>query len=650
MWAAELQDEGGGLLGGVRAGQLVYVLDDRIGEDGDQALVEIRSPLQVRGRLKRDRLLAFARRELPIEKDWSWWLAEAPLWLLDGDGVNARVNAAEPHGSPSTMPDISVACSELRGTPPAKLHHSMCNGASHVSSSKQSGRTVHWPEGTIVTGPADQKLSYNSPVGLLRREGDRVLVDVVDYEWYRVRGWASAAGMQRSDSWYGRGHGCCEGMLHLFNNGGQRRQIQRLRREAPLTERTDGEVIARVPRGANVIQVGRFADQALILYEGRSAGRRWPTVQLMGWLPQSALPSTSNLPPSVRGRLVFPTGTRAPAASELIVETVSDHSRQPLAGLIEADLTFAAPALEAAATPTMRARTRNGEWWGSAPVEAKAGAVEVVMKPARQIFGQIRTEDGLALPGARVHSLSEGETRSDAEGRFRLLVPDDREPWLTASAPGFQSHRLQQAAAGGVTLKLPRRRLVAGLVGRNNAGVCRETEILLETERSVPLADDCSFALDWDASNTISVGGRRDRQSHVHLSPRGGWTTIGDCTPGRQDPLSPKAKPTENVRCDVTGDVTDICLSGPCPKVSRGSLFVRVTRSATQLAPGAQVRVRAGERHVGACDALSGACFVHQLPVGQTVSVEAQAPGSKATAQAQAQVRAGVTELTLRLP
>jgi hypothetical protein len=162
------------------------------------------------------------------------------------------------------------------------------------------------------------------------------------------------------------------------------------------------------------------------------------------------------------------------------------------------------------------------------------------------------------------------------------------------------------------------------------------------------VASECSFALAWDAAMAITIRGRGDRSREVALSSRGGTSTFS-CDRDANAPTG-RPRPDVEMRCDLTGDQLDLCLPGPCPRPTRGSLFVRVVAKPGVLAANAQVQVRAGEQEVGTCTAPSGACFVHHLPTGQALTVEARAPNSKAPVRTSAQARAGVTELTVRLP
>jgi hypothetical protein len=91
LWSAWLHDDAGKVFGGVRSGQVVRVVDDAIGDD---ALVEVEAPVRLRGRVRRDRLLLFTRKEILVEAGWSSWLARAPMWILDGDATRAAARRA----------------------------------------------------------------------------------------------------------------------------------------------------------------------------------------------------------------------------------------------------------------------------------------------------------------------------------------------------------------------------------------------------------------------------------------------------------------------------------------------------------------------------------------------------------------------------
>ena len=650
LWAAELRDETGRKFGGVRAGQVVHVIDDWIGEDGVEALVELRTPLRVRGRVRRDRLLVFTRRELSVEDGWSWWLARAPMWMIDGDRRRARISGAEAHGSVSAMPDVTVPCRELTGFPPPKLNEDGCHGAGHYPDTRLVGRSVAWDEPIVITGPAGQTVDGgHGEVGLVRREGDRVLVDVVDgTEWSRVRGWTNAAGMKTVPAGYGHGtaHLCCEGKLSI--GGATTGDPLRLRRALDLRP-TGTTAPVRLPAGTRVHEMARFESEVLVRHEGRWPGRAWTTLVITGWIRKEGLSSQPTLPAAFGGRLTLP--ARVTASS---VRVAVRNGRDLLEGRVAQDGTFRIPGVPGHGQVV--AWTDDRLWFGEGTASAGRDVV-VALQRSRRARGQVLTADRLAIPHALVLNYGVGapfdsKAWTDPDGWFHVLGPAGEEAAsVYVNAPGFESLRVS-VRGDDATIILPRRRLAAGLVGRSAAGGCRDREVLAESQRVIPVERDCSFAFGWDASGPVMFAGRHDRDLRVQLSPKLGRGTAGACVPavnrGAFADLGGD-RPDADTRCDVAADVSDLCLGPPCATPSRGSLFVRVATAAGQLAADASVTVRSGGEVVGQCAALSGACFVHNLPAGQAAIVEAQVRGaSAAPSGASVKVKVGLTEVTLR--
>lgn len=654
LWAAPLHDPEGRPLGGVRAGQMVHVLDDAIGPRGDQALIEVRAPVVVRGIVQRDRLLAFSADEIPIEPDWSWWLAGAPLWLLEGDAKSARINRAEPHGELSSFPDVTVACGKLTARPLARLHHDACRGASFASPSRRAGQPVHWEAPVVITGPAGQRFTHDGgELGLLRRTDDRVLVDMVHgWDDFRVRGWAPAAGMKpvAPGYGYGRGHACCEGTLYLPREGeGQR---LRLARAATLHEARAGAAITNLPRGATVHALGRFHDRILVAYHGRGPGLAFTTIALVGWVSRADLASAPDLPAAWRGRVRF-AGERAGAAVEV---TIDGGHTPALAGRIEDDLAFEVPAL-AEDEARVGLVSADRRWWTEETVYrsvARDQEIAVTLRPAGELRGRVVTEDGLGIPGATVrlrgpragHAFP-SDTTTNADGHFRLAYAPTRYLSLSASASGFSSAPRRAPATGDLVFTLRRRWLASAGVERRPDGACVEPEILADGQ-PVPVAADCRASVEWDADEAITLTGRRQRRPSLSLSAKGGSSTMSDCADGFDKPLLGPGD-SDQSHCDVTGDRTDLCLTAKCDPPRQGSLFVRVVGPGGALAADARVTVRRAGEEIGTCAAPSGACFLHPLLDGPVV-IEAQAPGGKAVPMSARLVAGpGVTELTVKI-
>lgn len=659
LWAAHLSDDEGRVFGGVRAGQVVHVVEDRVGDDDDEALVEVRTPVVVRGRLPRDRLLVFARREIPVEKDWSWWLAEAPLWALDGDGKHARVNRAEPHGSRSGLPDVTVACAELRGTSPRIHYQDACVGARHASPSRSSGVPVHWEGPVEMTGPGGPQLMSEPAVfHLIRREGARVLVDRIEYwKWLRVRGWADGAGMRRGRPGLGgRGHGCCEGALMGEATGAP----LTLRRREALRVSGPGARSVWLTARTRIHEVARLQDELFVRYEGHSPGRAWTTVELMGWIPISAVAGRVRLPPGRTGRVVFPAGKSAADASEIVIATLGRRSTS-LRGRVGEDLSFVVPAFVGEGNAVI-GWTTDRRWSGKAEPQEGTGLTPTLeFQPMDLIAGRVTTVDGLAIPCAEVANLgviaglSDRTAITDARGRFQLTSWTGDRLSLWISAAGFETVNVWRTEEEGLMVTLPRRRIVAGVVGRGPTGACVEDHVSVEAEESVAVPpEDCSFAVVWDSRDPLMLGGGKNGGPQISLTSAGRKSAWCDPQPAEFFEKLPKmfgeAAPKTEKRCDVTGDVNDICLGGPCPAPTRGSFFVRVATRDGALVPDVDVTIRANDRVVGSCKAQSGACFVHGLPVGSRVSVEARSADGRTVEAPPQEPRVGVVEVTLRLP
>src|SRR5262249_22130669 len=87
--ASPLVDAEGRRFGVVRAGHVVRVIADRVGENGALAEVEVDGALPLRGRVSRNQLVVFGRGEIELTRGSKWLRAHVPLRILDPDGPAA---------------------------------------------------------------------------------------------------------------------------------------------------------------------------------------------------------------------------------------------------------------------------------------------------------------------------------------------------------------------------------------------------------------------------------------------------------------------------------------------------------------------------------------------------------------------------------
>jgi hypothetical protein len=305
LWAVPLVDAQGKSYGGIRAGHQVRILDDFIGPDHDQALIENDHPIHVRAVVSRGYLVAFTREQLDLVAGFARWSAGVPVTVGKMEGTKIRLYLADPHFPPDRSPSTDSQCSLIRGAPIAIASRDECHGATPVTTARTHGRRqVFWKDKTPLkspNGPESVTIPAKKWVSLVRRGRESSLVEYRDYWKTMYLGNAPTAGMQNVPKGSGvidLGHMCCEGWL-IFDpvvpvDDGRESIILS---PAPLRPDRDGQPVVTLDKGCRVRVMDEMGDSAFV-------GYRWPpsehddfTFQVHGWIDRKALDLAVAQPP-----------------------------------------------------------------------------------------------------------------------------------------------------------------------------------------------------------------------------------------------------------------------------------------------------------------------------------------------------------------
>lgn len=621
MASAPVRDDSGHVFAGVRAGHVVRVIDDFVGPNFNEALVEIAEPVRVRGYVERSRLLAFAKHPVEIEPNTRWLLTAAPLNLGEGDAVRVRVQPGSVHPDPrpnDTAPDlfggIELACAGLQGTPPPITRRDACYGAFWSSPDRPHGKPARWREGhtpglkVVNLDPLpraqDEDLGGREPF-MLARKGDRVLVEAWDWTRDRVRRWVKADRLRP-----GRGFAgdrafiteckCCPAVLAQPGVG--EANIE-LRTEAQLRLSPGATPVLTLAAKTRVRLDARLGRQAFVTLSHTAGSPAFATALVHGWVDWAALESPHGLSAGYPGHA-------DPIAGVLGAIRVGLHRLGnelfvfPIEGLIDPSGDFLLPhVLETGYGLSSFVETREGVPMCERVMGAELDRARTfVCKQLAQAWHVVRvvTADGLGIPNALVGGplgpLNDwGEhqffsTHTGPDGRARLpRIPNPS--FVGAVANGFLSTRIERVDDVVVRLELKRQSVLAGSLPRTREGVC------VGAESPFKMTPECLY-------------------SGSRLSP---------------DPDSFK-----------------MCSEAGCDGQPRAWLFVRVTNDDNNLVAGARVRASVAGRLVGTCLAPSGACFLHALPAGQEIQVDVTTPQGNGSITITAE-QERVTELTVPL-
>lgn len=646
MFAAEVRDEQGRVLGGVRAGQVVRLLDDNLGRGRAEALIEVQAPARLRGFVPLIKLHVFLRRDQELDPGWVWRLAETPVRIVGRAGQAVLVTWTEGHGHDSSYPPQKTSCRDLTGKPPGKLDISGCSGAWPNIERKPAGERAHLDDDVqVLRGPENQHIRNGGLAGLIRTNGDEALVEVIDAAWFfepqRIRAWVDrkAVTLGPPTSMSATGHGCCEGWLRGFGVG---QPGAALTQDVDLRVEPSAAPFVRVPKGS------RFR----ILDRGEGQMRRivfmWPgwdsdtyQAEVAGWAPVAVLPPVEKprWQRAVFGRLRVADGRQPADFTGYHVGMFDSHERVHVEGKVAPDGRFEiwVP------SPKGMDPSRLVGLWGAERVDAAspdgvlAGAeratpllggdedVTVTLHPSVKIAGRLKNTAGAWLPGERVEVAAAGygtaaATTTDAQGRFAFNVAPGR--YLVVSEHPDVSEWVTPPALG---VELARRRpgdfAYFGSVA-TPAGGCAAREVNVrcsQLSRIVRVHSDCTFV--------------------VTEMPE------ENCTPAF-DVEGVGAPANDRIalwREDHRGK--PVCVYGSrCPGEWRqGSLYVSVAGADHVLtrAP-ATVEVKVPSGAAQGCQTVNGGCYLHHLPPAGTVTVGAR-QGNR-TGATDVELAAGIAE------
>ena len=663
MVAAEVRDARGRGVAGVRAGQQVRVLDDFVGADFDQALIEIDQPLPIQGYVHRVLLHAFPKRPIEVDKNARWWLTGVPLNLHEGDGKRARATRAELHspGVPveglTRFPSQVIACGDLRGTGPKITRRSACYGAMSASPDQPTGRAMRWRDHepnvreigdpgesadtprmfTFVSGSSDHDFY------LLSRSGKRALVDEWDWSGERTRHWVDARmlrpGSPRALRTFTSECKCCPAEVEVPVTG----ETPRLQvgADAPVRAFLDGPTVGVLPAGRPLALLGRLGSDALVRVENTTDPKAVSTSRFVGWIDWRALRSPPKTPLGYPGELAGPlTGPLMDPAEIRLGVTVGFSGNFIVEGRMTSATEFLLPWLSGRGgydRPIPFIETVDGFPLCS-PIsegsfyrlENTDGRLSCGTKARASHFVRVTTHDGLGIPNATIVGLfgpldewanpRPRVLRMAADGQLRIPRAKPQGSAFTVGANGFERVDVDPKQGLGQVIErsLKRKRVLAGAVSRNKQGQCSVAFVRNGFGDFAPGSDvspACRFSfIAADDRDEIYAG----YNSEVPLK-------IG------------------------RGDQLNLCVGPSCDEPPpRAWLFVRVANDDDHLVAIARVRATLDGREVGSCLAPSGACFLHDLPAGQEILIEAVTP--EGNGQAALTPKSGVvTELTVPL-
>jgi hypothetical protein len=648
---------------GGRAAQQVRVLEDFVGKDFDQALIEVDQPLRIQGYVHRVLLHAFPKRPIEVEKNARWWLTGVPLNLHEGDGKRARATRAELHGpvvpveGVARFPSQVIACGDLRSTGPKITRRSACYGATSASPDQPTGRAMRWrdnePSVREIGGPggnADTPRMFTFVSGssdhdfyLLSRSGKRALVDEWDWSGERTRHWVDVRmlrpGSPRATRTFTSECKCCPAEVEVPVTG----ETPRLEvgADAPVRAFLDGPTVGVLPAGRQLALLGRMGSDALVLVENTTDPKAVSTSLFVGWIDWRALRSPPETPRGYHGELARPlAGPLADPAEIRLGVTVGFSGNLIVEGRMISATEFLLPWLRGRGgydRPIPFIETVDGfplcSPMSDGPfyrLENTDGRLSCGTKARASHFVRVRTHDGLGIPNAILFGsfgpLDEWGNhqpralRMAADGQLRIPRAKPQGSAFTVVAKGFEVVDVDPKPGLGQVIRLPlkRKRVLAGAVGRNEQGQCKVAFVR---------NDVGEFAPGSDVSPTC-------RFSFVAADDRdeifGGYKSEVPIKVGR-------------------GDQLNLCVGPSCDEAPpRAWLFVRVANDDDHLVATARVRATRDGSEVGSCLATSGACFLHDLPAGQEILVEAVTP--EGNGQAALTPKPGVvTEVTVPL-
>ena len=626
LFATDVWDEQGRRLGGIRAGQVVRVIDDDVDGNGSESLVEVQGPAVFQGRVRRIKLHVFLKRDLPLVPGKIWRVAESPMHIVRADRRGVIITWVEGHEE--SLHPQRADCADLVGTPPRKFPVDACDGALPFIDREPAGTQVHFVEGARpISVPRGFATPDDGNAGLLATKGGRALIEIVEWHYLReplrIRGWTSRKKvlMGPPTSGYGIGHGCCTGYLRV-NIGGHGGTLDR---DIDLRVEPAAAPFARIPKGGNFRILGPAKDgMRPIVF----AWPRWNAAEfrgyIEGWTEANALPPIPDSPSdyAVFGRLLAPNFEKAGSYTDYRI-TMSNHqaNRGPAEGQVQADGRFQIRLPPNKSNDQERyffsteeridAFSPDGRWAGSAratPLPGGDDEVMIAMEPATSIQGRVRNPAGAWLPGQRLFGLA-GEARepslatvADAGGYFAFsLSPGTYRIGAAFKSGEMSNMRSAVAPIRDLIIQHREHEVVIGAVGTKD-GRCISNELDVsglseDPERRIPVRPDCTFAVD----------GLPNDRTGLRFSPVGVNGGSEDVDLRDREPRRPP-----------------VCIIGKCQgDWQRCSLGVNVVGPDNVLIRNeATVEVTLLTGAIHGCKTTDGTCYVHHLPPSGNATVD----------------------------
>jgi hypothetical protein len=281
-----LRDDSGAVVGGIRVGQQVRVVDDFVGDKGAWADIELDAPVPLRVRVERAALVVFARHDLEVEPGFSWWAGGYAVTILRrADDAGVVVTAASAY--PGLEGSAPAGCAELSPVPVTAMALPEFEFELRpVAVSRPAGvpELAVAADTVIKDDHRHRFLVGHDQVFVLRRKGGRALVEYVDDDaGIRVRGWVPARSVRKTGRVTGGViAGACVGDgLELTG------EVEKLATEAPLLLHPRGALVATLPAGTEV-RVQEASGDYVRVYVQVQAGKQ-VVVALDGWVHESVL-------------------------------------------------------------------------------------------------------------------------------------------------------------------------------------------------------------------------------------------------------------------------------------------------------------------------------------------------------------------------
>jgi hypothetical protein len=321
-------------IGGLRAGQRVRIVRDRIGAEvrlrfsdlaqehfrdhADLAEIEFDTPERVRAIVEREFLVVFAKQDIEIIPGFMWWPRGVPLQVTDNAVAGeVLVEGVALAGTP--VPPSKVACDLLTAEVLLPLKVEWCEGATVVLPRQTRGRIVSWighgglklsrhpsdyaepqvlktePD-RLPQGPAKRNRSQGQlrifyalvDTGtVIASKGSELLVEVVD-EWQgvMVRGWSSQSNLsyKRSDGGSEIAIGCGSDWRWNYPKGARTLTVK----AATALFADDGlrTPIVALPERSRVVLLEARGDRSYVQYSSAITLNR-SRVILRGWIDRS---------------------------------------------------------------------------------------------------------------------------------------------------------------------------------------------------------------------------------------------------------------------------------------------------------------------------------------------------------------------------